>query len=221
MGIACSSQLQVLCWWLRMTCTLNRTCLAPSSSYALINSFAGVLAERPDFTSLDTALLALCRALGLCCREATAGAAQNRPLKGSRLGAGRVLTCAYVGVPRRKKKAVHKAATTDDKRLQSTLKRLGVNTIPGIEEVNLFQGNDVVHFLNPKGARLHLVHTRRSPACLHAPGRAERRTAVPAGAVQLTSCADTGKNNSSLGVAARLGLSFAVGAAAQPAGIGN
>jgi nascent polypeptide-associated complex subunit beta len=53
---------------------------------------------------------------------------------------------------RRKKKAVHKAATTDDKRLQSTLKRLGVNTIPGIEEVNLFQGQDVVHFQNPKGA---------------------------------------------------------------------
>jgi len=47
---------------------------------------------------------------------------------------------------------VHKAATTDDKRLQSTLKRLGVNTIPGIEEVNLFQGQDVVHFQNPKGA---------------------------------------------------------------------
>ena len=47
---------------------------------------------------------------------------------------------------------MHKAATTDDKRLQSTLKRLGVNTIPGIEEVNLFLGNDVVHFVNPKGA---------------------------------------------------------------------
>eukprot|EP01052_Picozoa_sp_SAG31_P034919 SAG31_NODE_4144_length_3504_cov_7.703276_2_plen_63_part_00 len=27
----------------------------------------------------------------------------------------------------------------DDKRLQNTLKRLGVNTIPGIEEVNLFK----------------------------------------------------------------------------------
>jgi len=33
----------------------------------------------------------------------------------------------------RKKKAVHKATSTDDKRLQTTLKRLGVNTIPGIE----------------------------------------------------------------------------------------
>ena len=47
---------------------------------------------------------------------------------------------------------MHKATSTDDKRLQSTLKRLGVNTIPGIEEVNLFQTDgNVVHFVNPKG----------------------------------------------------------------------
>ena len=38
----------------------------------------------------------------------------------------------------RKKKAVHKTTTTDDKRLQSTLKRIGVNAIPAIEEVNIF-----------------------------------------------------------------------------------
>ena len=55
---------------------------------------------------------------------------------------------------RRKKKAVHKVSTTDDKRLQATLKRLGVNTIPGIEEVNLFVDNDVIHFTNPKGEQL-------------------------------------------------------------------
>ena len=55
----------------------------------------------------------------------------------------------------RKKKAVHKVSTTDDKRLQATLKRLGVNTIPGIEEVNLFVENDVIHFTNPKGVRQH------------------------------------------------------------------
>jgi nascent polypeptide-associated complex subunit beta len=30
---------------------------------------------------------------------------------------------------------VHKAAAQDDKKLQATLKRLGVNNIPGIEEV--------------------------------------------------------------------------------------
>jgi len=52
---------------------------------------------------------------------------------------------------RRKKKAVHKTTTTDDKRLQSTLKRLGVNNIPGIEEVNLFkEDGNVIHFTSPK-----------------------------------------------------------------------
>lgn len=52
----------------------------------------------------------------------------------------------------RKKKAVHKATSTDDKRLQGTLKRLGVNNIPGIEEVNLFQTDgNVIHFNQPKG----------------------------------------------------------------------
>lgn len=54
------------------------------------------------------------------------------------------------GSVRRKKKAVHKTTSTDDKRLQNTLKRLGVNTIPQIEEVNLFFENNVVHFTNPK-----------------------------------------------------------------------
>ena len=54
-------------------------------------------------------------------------------------------------VPCRKKKAVHKTTSTDDKRLQNTLKRLGVNTIPGIEEVNLFMADSVIHFSNPKG----------------------------------------------------------------------
>jgi nascent polypeptide-associated complex subunit beta len=52
----------------------------------------------------------------------------------------------------RKKKAVHKTATTDDKRLQSTLKRVGVNTIPAIEEVNIFKDDLVIQFANPKGS---------------------------------------------------------------------
>merc|ERR1711881_505534 len=55
------------------------------------------------------------------------------------------------GSVRRKKKAVHKTTTTDDKRLQNTLKRLSVNNIPAIEEVNLFKDNGtVIHFSNPK-----------------------------------------------------------------------
>ncbi|KAI7753085.1 hypothetical protein M8C21_011654 [Ambrosia artemisiifolia] len=54
------------------------------------------------------------------------------------------------GSVRRKKKAVHKATTTDDKRLQSTLKRIGVNAIPAIEEVNIFKDDVVIQFSNPK-----------------------------------------------------------------------
>ncbi|KAG4973788.1 hypothetical protein AAZX31_11G112200 [Glycine max] len=54
------------------------------------------------------------------------------------------------GTMRRKKKAVHKTTTTDDKRLQSTLKRIGVNAIPAIEEVNIFKDDVVIQFLNPK-----------------------------------------------------------------------
>lgn len=51
----------------------------------------------------------------------------------------------------RKHKAVHKTSSTDDKRLQGTLKRLGVNTIPGIEEVLLIQNDgSALAFANPK-----------------------------------------------------------------------
>merc|ERR1711865_14469 len=55
------------------------------------------------------------------------------------------------GSVRRKKKVVHKTTTTDDKRLQNTLKRLEINSIPAIEEVNLFMDSgEVIHFTNPK-----------------------------------------------------------------------
>ncbi|XP_020587740.1 basic transcription factor 3-like [Phalaenopsis equestris] len=54
------------------------------------------------------------------------------------------------GSMRRKKKAVHKTTTTDDKRLQSTLKRIGVNVIPSIEEVNIFKDDTVIQFQSPK-----------------------------------------------------------------------
>ena len=70
------------------------------------------------------------------------------------------------GSVRRKKKTVHKTNTTDDKRLQNTLKRLGVNNIPAIEEVNLFKDNGtVIHFTNPKvqasiGANTYVVSGR-------------------------------------------------------------
>lgn len=55
------------------------------------------------------------------------------------------------GTPRRKKKVVHATAATDDKKLQSCLKKLSVSTIPGIEEVNMIKDDGtVIHFNNPK-----------------------------------------------------------------------
>ena len=55
------------------------------------------------------------------------------------------------GTVRRKKKAVRKNTTQDDKRLQSTLKKLNVTSIPAIEEVNMFmKDGQVIHLENPK-----------------------------------------------------------------------
>lgn len=55
------------------------------------------------------------------------------------------------GTPRRKKKVVHRTATTDDKKLQGVLKKLNVNGIQGIEEVNMIKDDGtVIHFNNPK-----------------------------------------------------------------------
>merc|ERR1712156_9659 len=55
------------------------------------------------------------------------------------------------GTARRKKKVVHRTATTDDEKLQSSLKKLSVNNIPGIEEVNMIKDDGtVIHFNNPK-----------------------------------------------------------------------
>merc|ERR1719169_313936 len=55
------------------------------------------------------------------------------------------------GGVRRKKRNVHKASGQDDKRLQNTLKRIGMNSVPGIEEVNMFKADgNVIHFASPK-----------------------------------------------------------------------
>eukprot|EP00178_Gracilaria_changii_P015205 TRINITY_DN4260_c0_g1_i1.p1 TRINITY_DN4260_c0_g1~~TRINITY_DN4260_c0_g1_i1.p1 ORF type:complete len:150 (-),score=41.02 TRINITY_DN4260_c0_g1_i1:123-572(-) len=55
------------------------------------------------------------------------------------------------GTARRKKKVIHRTATTDDKKLQNSLKKLTVNPIPGIEEVNMIKDDGgVIHFNNPK-----------------------------------------------------------------------
>ncbi|CAF1006673.1 unnamed protein product [Adineta steineri] len=55
------------------------------------------------------------------------------------------------GTARRKKKIIHRPANADDKKLQSSLKKLTTNNIQGIEEVNMFKDNgEVIHFANPK-----------------------------------------------------------------------
>ncbi|XP_046901104.1 transcription factor BTF3 [Hypomesus transpacificus] len=55
------------------------------------------------------------------------------------------------GSARRKKKVIHRTASADDKKLQFSLKKLGVNNISGIEEVNMFTNQGmVIHFNNPK-----------------------------------------------------------------------
>jgi len=54
------------------------------------------------------------------------------------------------GSARRKKKIVRKVNTTDDKKIQSTLKKLAVTSISGIEEVNMIKTDGkVINFNNP------------------------------------------------------------------------
>jgi nascent polypeptide-associated complex subunit beta len=47
---------------------------------------------------------------------------------------------------------VHKSSGTDDKKLQGALKKLNVQPIQAIEEVNMFKSDgNVIHFSAPKG----------------------------------------------------------------------
>ncbi|KAL9041292.1 MAG: hypothetical protein Q9180_001376 [Flavoplaca navasiana] len=56
-----------------------------------------------------------------------------------------------IGTPRRKQKKVHKTSGTDDKKLQTSLKKLNVQPIQAIEEVNMFkEDGNVIHFAAPK-----------------------------------------------------------------------
>ncbi|KAG9384144.1 NAC-domain-containing protein [Pyrenophora tritici-repentis] len=62
------------------------------------------------------------------------------------------------GTPRRKVKKVHKSAGTDDKKLQTALKKLNVQPIQAIEEVNMFKTDgNVIHFSAPKGTSPHII----------------------------------------------------------------
>lgn len=55
------------------------------------------------------------------------------------------------GTARRKVKRAPQRSATDDKKLQQTLKKLNVQPIQAIEEVNLFrQDGNVIHFAAPK-----------------------------------------------------------------------
>merc|ERR1719263_631545 len=55
------------------------------------------------------------------------------------------------GTVRRKKLKKHASHGADEKQLQAQLKKLGVNNIPGVEEVNMFkEDGTVLHFATPK-----------------------------------------------------------------------
>ena len=61
------------------------------------------------------------------------------------------------GSQRRKVKTVHKTQITDDKKLKTTIRKYGVQPLPGIEEVNMFkEDNSILHFKNPEGFSLFL-----------------------------------------------------------------
>lgn len=72
------------------------------------------------------------------------------------------------GTPRRKQKKVHKTSGTDDKKLQASLKKLNVQPIQAIEEVNMFkEDGNVIHFAAPKGTVVvpHPLRSSLHPTC--------------------------------------------------------
>lgn len=56
------------------------------------------------------------------------------------------------GTVRRKVKKVHKSAAGEQAKLTNALKKVNVQAIPAIEEVNMFkEDGQVIHFASPKG----------------------------------------------------------------------
>jgi nascent polypeptide-associated complex subunit beta len=56
------------------------------------------------------------------------------------------------GTPRRKVKKVQKVVVTDEKKLENTLKKLNVQSLGPIEEVNMFKADgSILHFTRPQG----------------------------------------------------------------------
>mmetsp|Transcript_21839 Transcript_21839/g.42966 ORF Transcript_21839/g.42966 Transcript_21839/m.42966 type:complete len:174 (-) Transcript_21839:93-614(-) len=77
-------------------------------------------------------------------------AARER-LKNRFSGAGQAKLGGRGSVRRKKKSVAKTTGGADDRKLQSSLKRLGVNMIPGIGEVNMFcDDQTVIRFKNPK-----------------------------------------------------------------------
>jgi len=67
---------------------------------------------------------------------------------------GKPQTGGKGSVRRKKKTAVARTSTADDKKLGNYLKKIGVKNIPDVEEANMFKDNgEVIHFKAPK---LHL-----------------------------------------------------------------
>lgn len=65
------------------------------------------------------------------------------------------------------------SAAQDDKKLQGALKKLNVQPIPGVEEVNMFrEDGNVLHFTAPKGEqpKIALVCGRNASARFWAHG---------------------------------------------------
>lgn len=59
-------------------------------------------------------------------------------------------------------------ASADDKKLNTTLKRIGVTNIPAIEEVNMFTNDgEVIHFVGPKGKWTKGCVKRSALRCTH------------------------------------------------------
>jgi nascent polypeptide-associated complex subunit beta len=55
------------------------------------------------------------------------------------------------GSMRKKNKVPHKTNQVDDKKVKTAIKKLGVQPLPGIDEVNFFQDdNTVLHFQSPQ-----------------------------------------------------------------------
>lgn len=72
------------------------------------------------------------------------------------------------GTPRRKMKRAPARSGSDDKKLQQTLKKLNVQPIQAIEEVNMFKSDgNVIHFAAPKGTWTHIPHPPPRTAQLH------------------------------------------------------